>query len=58
MQGLAVAQGFIGGRVGVVIAILGMLKEQVRSGDDTFDLRAVFGFQQRGGVDQHRLVWG
>jgi hypothetical protein len=51
----AVAQGFLGGRVGVVVA-LRILEQLVGRGDDVFDFRAVFGFQQRDGVDQHRLV--
>jgi hypothetical protein len=51
----AVAQGFFGGRVGVVVA-LRVLEQLVGRGDDVFDFRAVFGFQQRDGVDQHRLV--
>ncbi|MCY1299060.1 hypothetical protein D9M70_485740 [compost metagenome] len=45
MQGLAVAQGFLGRRIGMAVAVLGVLKEQVRGGDDTFDLGAVLGFQ-------------
>lgn len=56
MQGLAVAQGFLSCRVCMVVAILGMLEEQVRGCDDTFDLRAVLGFQQWDGVHQHCLV--
>jgi hypothetical protein len=35
---------------------LRVLEQLVGRGDDVFDFRAVFGFQQRDGVDQHRLV--
>ena len=56
IQSLAVAQGFVSRRVCMVVAILGMLEEQIRGGDDTFDLRAVLGFQQWDGIDQHLLV--
>jgi hypothetical protein len=41
--------------VGVVVA-LRVLEELVGGGDDVLDLRAVLGFQQREGVDEHRLV--
>jgi hypothetical protein len=33
-----------------------MLKKLVGGGDDVFDFRAVLGFEQRNGVDEHRLV--
>jgi hypothetical protein len=35
---------------------LRVLEELVGGGDDVLDLRAVLGFQQREGVDEHRLV--
>lgn len=56
MKSLAVPQGFFGRGVRVICSILGMLEEQVRGGDDTFNLGAVLGFQQGDGIDQHRLV--
>jgi len=38
MEGFAVAKGFLGRGIGMVIAILGMLKEQIHGGDDALDL--------------------
>ena len=51
----AVAQCLFGGGVGAVWA-LNVLEQLVGGGDDVLDFRAVLGFQQRNGVDQHRLV--
>jgi hypothetical protein len=46
-------RSWVGGRV---ILALCELKQLVRRGDDIFNFRAVFSFQQRDCVDQHRLV--
>jgi hypothetical protein len=51
----SVTQGFFGGVIGLPITIH-VLKQLVGGGDDVLDFRAVFGFQQRNSVDEHRLV--
>ena len=55
VQGRSVPKCLFGGVVGLAIALY-MLKKLVGGGDDVFDFRAVLGFEQRNGVDEHRLV--
>lgn len=50
-----VAQGFLGGRIGLAVSV-GKLEKFVRAGDDVFDFRAVPGFKQGNGVDEHILI--
>ena len=51
----SVTQSFFGGVIRLPITIH-VLEQLVGGGDDVLDFRAVFGLQQRNGVDEHCLV--
>lgn len=54
-QSGSITQRFLGGAVRLAIGLC-ILKQLVGGGDDILDFGAVLGFQQRDGIDQHRLV--
>ncbi len=56
MQSGAIAQSLFCGGIGLVVAALSVLEQQIGGSDNVFNLGTVLGFQQRDSVDQHRLV--